>query len=411
LCDLCKVLWEGMATPKSIYSMPVDEFGHQRISRILLAGSMYDAHIFLDAGFRAPGVDGPGRRERNLGPLPGCYMVTTGAQALDIIENEKLDLVFTDYQLADMNGFELSRKVKEIRSDLPVIMITSNAWFGRSSCAVPERQDVKRIFSWYGNSDLLDSVLQLVEDHANAPKHILEQNMRCILLVEDEPAFFSHYLVMIHRELRERSLALIPEDATDQERARRIRLAPKLLLAETCEDADYFFEHYGQNMIGIISDMQFPHKGEINDRAGLKLAKDIKKSIPHLPVIIQSHQIDLKEEIAEAEAFFVRKDSEGLFQKIRTLLLDYFGFGDFIFRMPDGSEVARARNLQELMVVSKQVPLECFMYHSSANHFSTWLYLHGLYDLAEILRPIGGQGEELRARLREEIRPYLAKAR
>jgi CheY-like chemotaxis protein len=384
-----------------------DDWEQTRVSRLLLVGSMYDAHIFLDAGFRAPGVPSPGRREADLGPLPGCFMVTSGQQALELIAQEKLDLVFTDYQLSDMNGFELARKIKAIKADLPIIIVTGNNRFGLSGSVIPERKLVDRIFTWYGNPDLIDSMLQLVEDHANADKHILGKNVRCILLVEDEPNFFSHYLVMIHRELRERSLALIPENASAETRCKRIRQMPKLLLAETCEEADYLYQRYGDNMIGVISDLQFPHQGKINDRAGMKLTKDIKDRTPHMPVIIQSLQSDLEQEIIEAGAFFVKKDSETLLLQIRSLLLDYFGFGDFIFRMPDGHEVARAKNLRELVEHVKKVPLECFLYHGKVNHFSTWLYLHGRYELAEILRPIKGQTESLRKQMIAEIEPYL----
>ncbi|MBW1872237.1 MAG: response regulator [Deltaproteobacteria bacterium] len=357
-----------------------DDWERWQVTNLLLAGSMYDAHIFLEAGFRAPGVSSPGKRDDGLRSLPGCYMVTTGQQALELVEHESLDLLICDQQLSDMNGFELSRRAKAMRPDLPVVLLSGSEVFGRSQVAIPQRSDVDRIFTWYGNPDLIESILQLVEDHYNAENHILGKNVRCILLIEDESSFFSHYLVMIHRELRARSLALIPEDAQPSERARRIWQMPKLLLAETCEESTDFVDRFGNNMIGVISDLQFPHAGKINQRAGLKLALEVKHRIPRLPVIIQTHQAEMKAEIHQAGAFFVLKDSEGLLLKIRQILLDYFGFGDFIFRLPDGSEVGRARNLKELVREVNRVPLKSFLHHGRANHFSTWFYLHGLYE-------------------------------
>ncbi len=389
----------------------MDGWDRWRVTCMVLAGSMYDAHIFLEAGFRAPGVVSPACREAGLGALPGCYMVTSGQQALEILAREPMDLLIADYQLSDMTGFELSRRAKQLLPNLIVVLVTGNEMFGRSQLAIPERQDVDRIFSWYGNPDLIHSVLQLVEDHVNAEKHILQKNVRCILLVEDEASFFSHYLVMIHRELRERSLALIPEDASAEERARRIWQMPKLLLAETQEEATEFFRRFGQNLIGIISDLQFPAGGKIDPGAGLALALAVKREIPHLPVIIQTAQAEMKEEIHRANAFFVRKDSEGLLIKIRRILLDYFGFGDFIFRLPDGTEVGRAGNLQNLLAEVKRVPLDSFLHHGQANHFSTWFYLHGRYELAEILRPINGDGKALREHFLRIVRPYLKRPR
>ncbi len=383
-----------------------------RVSCLLLAGSMYDAHIFLEAGFRAPGVCTYSRRDDDITPLPGCYMVNSVEEAVELVKKEKsLDLVICSHQVGDLDGFELARMVEQIRPKLPIILITNNEIYGLSSVAVPKRSLVDRIFSWYGNPDLIHSILQLVEDHANADRDILERNMRWVLLVEDEPNFFSHYLVMIHKELRERSLDLIPESANPTERAMRIRQMPKLLLAENCEEANRLFKRYGDNLIGVITDLQFPMQGKIDPKAGLKLAEKVKKRLSRVPVILQSLDPVSRQELRHSGVFFVNKDTEGSLLKTRKILLDEFGFGDFIFRMPGGEEVGRASSLGRLVDQMQSVPLDSFFHHGRANHFSTWLYLHGRYELAELLRPISakkqGSGEELRQEVLQLIRPYL----
>ena len=49
---------------------------------------------------------------------------TTGCEALHFIENNPVDILVTDVAMPDMDGFELFTKVKEIRPDLPIIMMT-----------------------------------------------------------------------------------------------------------------------------------------------------------------------------------------------------------------------------------------------------------------------------------------------
>jgi len=51
-----------------------------------------------------------------------------GKEALDIIQNgEKIDLILMDIQMPVMDGLEATRKIKEIRNDLPIIAQTAYA--------------------------------------------------------------------------------------------------------------------------------------------------------------------------------------------------------------------------------------------------------------------------------------------
>ncbi len=55
--------------------------------------------------------------------------------------------------------------------------------------------------------------------------------------------------------------------------------------------------------------------------------------------------------------------------------------------MPDGTEVARATDLNELETLLHTVPEESIAYHAERNHFSHWLMARTEFALAQKLRP------------------------
>ena len=63
---------------------------------------------------------------RDILEKEGCEAVVAegGHQALSLIENGSFDAVFTDVGMPDMNGWELSRAVRERNSNIPVAVIT-----------------------------------------------------------------------------------------------------------------------------------------------------------------------------------------------------------------------------------------------------------------------------------------------
>jgi hypothetical protein len=76
-----------------------------------------------------------------------------------------------------------------------------------------------------------------------------------------------------------------------------------------------------------------------------------------------------------------------LLRDLRRLLTEHLGFGDFVFRLPDNTEVARAGDLHELEARLAEVPAESIAFHSERNHFSRWLRARTEFALAQRLRP------------------------
>lgn len=48
-----------------------------------------------------------------------------GAQALEILDHEHIDLIIADIQMPNMNGYELVKELREAGSTVPVIMLTA----------------------------------------------------------------------------------------------------------------------------------------------------------------------------------------------------------------------------------------------------------------------------------------------
>jgi len=113
----------------------------------------------------------------------------------------------------------------------------------------------------------------------------------------------------------------------------------------------------------------------------------VKNLAPDVPVVLQTSRTEFRPR-AHAEGYsFLRKRSPTLLKDLRRILTDYFGFGDFVFRMPDQSEVGRATDLNELEEQLQTVPPESLMFHAQSNHFSHWLMARTEFALAAKLRP------------------------
>src|SRR5207245_10251681 len=86
-------------------------------------------------------------------------------------------------------------------------------------------------------------------------------------------------------------------------------------------------------------------------------------------------------------AAFLLQGSATLLQRRGRFRVDQLAFGDFVFRLPHGREVMRARDLRELEECMARVPAESVAYHAERNHFSRWFKARTEFALAHELRP------------------------
>ena len=59
-----------------------------------------------------------------LKPIYEIYTATNGDEALQVIQNENIDLVTLDLRMPGLSGIDVLREIKKIRADVEVIVIT-----------------------------------------------------------------------------------------------------------------------------------------------------------------------------------------------------------------------------------------------------------------------------------------------
>jgi len=356
-----------------------------RVREILLVSSYYDAFVLEEDGRLSERIFGE-YIDLNLRFVPRIHRASTAEEALSALEKGRFDLVITMTRIADMDPLEFGARVKKMNPQIPVVLLTYE-WVG------PEMQQklrssssIDRVFLWSGDTRILLAIIKYIEDLKNVDNDT-RLGVRVILLIEDSPKYYSIFLPILYTEIMTQTRMLISEGVNDLHRLLRMRARPKIMLAETFEEGHALYLKFRESLLGVISDMRFPRDGRIDRECGLRVARMIKAEIPDLPFLIQSSNEENRARVREMGLDFLNKNSPHLLQELSQFILGNFGFGDFVFRMPDGSEVGRAHNMQEFAKLVQMVPDECLEYHAERNHISIWLRARTEFEGAEALRP------------------------
>ena len=374
-----------------------------RVRRILLVASLYDSFILTEDGRLSEALM---RQflDLNLDQNPDLIRVSNGAEALAMLdEDHHVDMVITSLQLGDMNAAELARRVKETGVEAPVVVL---AYSNRELSDFVQRHprgDIDRLFLWQGDVRVLLAMVKDHEDRMNLERDTGVLGVPAILVVEDNVRFYSSFLPMMYTELMEYSQRLVSEGLNLSQKMLRLRARPKLLLCETFEAAWGYFEKYEENILGVLSDFEFPRAGRMDRNAGEELVSRIRAVRADIAVVMQSSKPGNEETARRLSAAFLLKDSPVLLHRLRELLLENFGFGDFVFRNRDGAEIDRAPDLKTLAEKLQTVPAESIVLHAERNHFSMWLKARTEFELADRLRPRRVSDYESPEHLRQEL--------
>ncbi|MEZ4528872.1 MAG: PEP/pyruvate-binding domain-containing protein [Desulfobacterales bacterium] len=378
-----------------------------KIREILLVSSHYDAFILEEDGSLASRLINE-YRGLNLSLPPRVTRVASGCEALDLLKKKKFEMVITMPRLEDMDAGSLGMEIKKIHPGLPVILLSHSMRSLMQASANRTQEGIDRTYVWTGNSDLLLALVKNTEDALNAAQDTRRAGVRVLLLIEDSPAYRSCFLPLIYREIVRQTQSVLETGLNEEHRLLLMRARPKILQAENYEQAMELYRKYHDFLFGIISDARFPRAGKEDNLAGLDFLSMVRGEIPDLPLLMLSSEPGNREKAQKIPAVFLDKNSQNLMEELRECFLTYLGFGDFVFRMPDGREIGRAGNLRILAEKLPEIPDESIRYHADRNHFSNWIMSRSEIALASRFRKVKTEDftdmEELRQYIISNIR-------
>ena len=405
----------------------------RRIYNVLIVANPYDAFMLEDDGRVEEKIYNE-YMELGLRYPPTFTQVSTIEEARQVMATTNIDLVICMPGNADNDAFSVARQVKVERPDVRCVVLTP---FSHGITRRMQNEDLSifdYVFCWLGNTNLILSIIKLIEDRMNLEHDIQEAGVQMILLVEGSIRFYSSILPHLYNYLLLQSQRFSTEALNHHAATLRMRGRPKVVLARSYEEAWDIYSRFRNNVQGVISDVRFPIRSkrqeagskrqegslpppppkrggerlkteetnlyEKDPEAGLKLLRAIRADNEYLPLIMESSESSNREK-AEAEGFhFVDKNSKKMSLDLKHLLEEHMGFGDFIFRKPpvylderhlrkvEGEEIARVSNLKELQDIIFKIPNDSMLYHISRNHMSRWLTARAIFPVAQFLKDI-----------------------
>ena len=366
----------------------------RRIFNVLIVANPYDAFMLEDDG-RIDEKIFDEYMELGMRYPPTFTQVSTTEEANEVLKTTDIDLVICMPGNADNDAFTVAREIKAAHPNIPCVVLTP---FSHGITKRIENEDMSvfdYVFCWLGNTNLIMSIIKLLEDKMNIEHDIREAGVQMILLVEDNIRFYSSVLPNLYNYILAQSKRFSTEALNPHAAAQRKRGRPKVVLATNYEEAMEIYEKYHENTLGVISDTRFPmhsvrgrlsHVEEGDPEAGLKLLREIRKRDEYVPLILDSKET-LNRAKAEAEGFhFIDKNSTKMNVDLHHLMEDHMGFGDFIFRDPKTKEeIFRVSSLKELQDNIFKIPNDSMLYHVSSNHMSRWLCARAIFPVSAFL--------------------------
>lgn len=360
----------------------------RRIYNVLIVANPYDAFMLEDDGRVEEKIYNE-YVELGLRYPPTFTQVSTTEETREVLRTMHIDLVICMPGNADNDAFSVARDIKAEFPHMHCIVLTP---FSHGITKRMENEDLSifdYVFCWLGNTNLILSIIKLIEDKMNLEHDINEGGVQMILLVEDSIRFYSSILPNLYNYILAQSKRFATEALNRHSATLRMRGRPKVVLARNYEEAMALYERYSDNVLGVISDVRFPIHGEKDSEAGLKLMREIRQNDPYLPLILESSESENRAK-AEAEGFrFVDKNSKKMSLDLRKILEEHFGFGDFIFRDPKTkAEIMRIHSLKELQDNIFKIPDDSMLYHISRNHMSRWLSARAIFPVSMFLKTV-----------------------
>jgi len=358
-----------------------------KVKELLIIANLYDAYCIENEGRFTEHMVGEYMR-LNLTSMPRITGVSNEEEAMEQLHSKHFDLVVIMVGVDKKFPLVISEKIKKSFPYIPVFLLLNN----NSDIALFEQDKLPisfdRIFVWNGESRIFFTMIKHVEDKINLENDTKIALVRFILVVEDSPMYYSRYLPLLYQVVLEQTTRIINDVSTDDlYKVLKLRARPKILLATNYEEAIDIFNRYSDYLFCLITDVKFNKNGETAATAGFDLVNFIRSRKNEIPVIIQSSDAGHSAQAYELKATFIDKNSENLVQEIKSFIMHYLGFGDFIYRDNTGRKLVEVKSLKEFEKHLRTIPTESILYHAQKDHFSMWLMARGEIQAAKILHP------------------------
>ena len=304
-----------------------------RVCNVLLIANPYDAFMLEDDG-RVDEKIFSEYAKLGLRFPPRFIQVHSREEAEERMSGGTIDLVIVMPAAEDNSVFDIAREIKHDYPTIPIVVLTP---FSHGITRRMQDEDMSifdYIFCWLGNTNLILSIIKLIEDRMNLEHDIQEAGVQMILLVEDNIRFYSSVLPNLYNYILAQSQRFATEALNPHSATLRMRGRPKVVLARNYEEAMDLYNKYADNTIGVISDCRFPINGENDAEAGFKLLHAIREHDEYVPLIMQSSETQNRKRAEKEGIAFIDKNSKKMNIDLRNLLADHMGFGDFVFRNP-----------------------------------------------------------------------------
>ena len=361
-----------------------DDLFKFRVTEIMLISTEYDAYVLEEDGQLAEKIYHQ-FSDLSLPYIPRIHWVASSEEAFETLRTIPIHLVISMSRANDMSSFDFERSIHEAYPEIPIVMLSYERLTPEVIGRIRENSCINRVFHWSGDNKVLLAIIKYVEDQQNFATDS-KLGVQAILLVEDSPVYYSQILPIIYTEILTQTRYLVLHAMNVKHGLLRVRLRPKILLAETYEEAIKIIESYRYNLLGIISDVRFPKGGCLKKTAGFELAQQVKEMISDLPFLLQSEDEENEKVALARKIDFLSKTSPSLLHNLRSYILESYGFGPFVFKYPDGRIIGEANDITTLERIIRDLPEESLQYHAANNDFSRWFRARAEFEVAEKLR-------------------------
>jgi len=322
----------------------------------------------------------------NMRQPPVFVHASSVTEAKSIVQNEKIDIIISLYSTSSKSSIEFANWVKAYYKKIPFVLLTPHVHQDYLNTKQSDLLNIDYKFMWLGSSDIMLAIIKLIEDKMNLENDV-QEGVRIILLVEDSVRFYSAYLPIIYRILLKQSRSMMKEGLNEYKEMLRMRGRPKIILTTNLEDAQWIIKNHFDNILGVISDIEFFQAGKLEKLAGINLHREIMNIDPTTPFLLQSSDAESIELAKSLNINCLNKFSPSLTLDLSNYLIENLEFGEFIFKDPvSQNQIDKAINLKEIHQKIKTLPDECLEYHFNRNDLSRWLYARALFPIAALIK-------------------------